>query len=100
MSRQTAADYSGLRQHAVQAVADVLGVTATAVIEASSFFDLPGFDSLAVVAVLEQLESGLGIEVPPELIVPEAFDSVAALTGLLAQADAAPSVHPASGGPA
>jgi acyl carrier protein len=97
---QIAAGHSELSRRVIQAVADVLGVPQAAVTGAASLFDLPGFDSLAVVSVLERLESGLSVEVPPELIVPEAFDSLAALTGLLARAQAAPSAHPATGGPA
>ncbi|WP_328611223.1 acyl carrier protein [Amycolatopsis sp. NBC_00345] len=62
---------------------EVLGVSPETAREAPSLFDLPGFDSVAVVAVLERLEDELGVEVPPELIVPEAFESVAALTEIL-----------------
>ncbi|WP_433392209.1 acyl carrier protein [Micromonospora sp. KLBMP9576] len=60
----------------VAAVADVLGVPAAEVRTAATLFDLPGFDSIAVVGVLERLESDLGVEVPPERIVPEAFATV------------------------
>lgn len=44
-------------------------------------FDVPGFDSLALAAVVEGLEDELGPALPDELISPEAFatpDAVAA----------------------
>ncbi|MEH0935380.1 acyl carrier protein [Micromonospora psammae] len=67
---------SAVRERVVAAVADVLGVPATEVTAAATLFDLPGFDSIAVVTVLERLEADLDVEVPPERIVPEAFTSV------------------------
>jgi len=91
-------DRPALRECATQAVSAVLGHPADVVVGVGSLFDLPGFDSLAVVAVLERLESDLGIEVPAEQIVPEAFESVDALTSLLVQAVAAPEVAPSAGG--
>lgn len=88
-----------LSQRAAQAVGEVLRMAPDVVVNARSLFDLPGFDSLAVVAVLERLESDLGIEVPAEQIVPEAFESIDALTSLLVHAVlAAPAVVPAAGG--
>jgi acyl carrier protein len=92
-------DRSTLGERAARAVSEVLGVAPDVVVRAGSLFDLPGFDSLAVVAVLERLESDLGVEVPPEQIVPEAFESVDALTSLLVQTVvAAPAVVPFAGG--
>lgn len=73
-----------LADRAAQAVAGVLGTPPAAPRSARSLFDLPGFDSIAVVAVLERLETELGVEVPADLIVPEAFDSLDSLTDLLA----------------
>jgi acyl carrier protein len=92
---------AGLAGRARIAVAAVLGVPLATVTAARSLLDLPGFDSVAVVALLDQLESELGVEVPPDLIVPEAFESIDALAGLLAHAVAgAPAAQPAAGGPA
>lgn len=59
---------------------------------ATSLFDLPGFDSITIVAVLERLENELGVEVPAELIMPEAFESLDSLTDLLASATPIPEV--------
>ena len=73
------------RQRALHAVSAVLGIPPGTVTAAASLFDLPGFDSFAVVAVLERLESELDCEVPPERIVPEAFESIDSLAGLLAE---------------
>ncbi len=97
---QASAGRAEFSQRVVEAVADVLRVPPAEVTAARSLFDLPGFDSLAVVAVLERLESALGVEVPPELIVPEAFESITALSRVLAQASATPSVQLTAGGPA
>ena len=48
--------------------------SATGEIEAStSLEDLKGFNSIAVVGVLERLERELGIEMDPALILPETF---------------------------
>ena len=43
------------------------------VIGSTCLYDLPGFDSLAVVSILEALEEASGIEMDPALIVPESF---------------------------
>lgn len=67
-------------------LASVLGLPPGAPAAAGSLFDLPGFDSIAIVDVLDRLETALGVEVPPELIVPEAFESLDSLTALLASA--------------
>jgi acyl carrier protein len=71
---------------AATAVGDVLDVPAEQLRSASSLFDLPGFDSVAIVGVLDRLEEAIGAEVPPELIVPDAFESLESLTHLLANA--------------
>ncbi len=45
--------------------------------------DLPGFDSLAIVGLLEQIEDQLHIAIDPALIVPETFASPATIAGVL-----------------
>ncbi len=57
-------------------------------------YDLPGFDSLALVTILARLEDALGAEIPAEWIIPEAFASTGALAGLL---EAAAGVASAAG---
>lgn len=42
-------------------------------------FQLAGFDSLALAAVVEGLEAELGVALPDELITPEAFETPAAI---------------------
>jgi acyl carrier protein len=81
----SAPERSPQRARVVDAVAAVLGVPVGTVSAAESLFDLPGFDSIAVVAVLERLESELGVEVPAERIVPDAFASISTLTELISQ---------------
>lgn len=71
-----------IEDRVVQAVAEALGVPPHAVVAAPTLFDLPGFDSVTVVAILSRLEDELGTEIPPDAIVPEAFESLGALTRL------------------
>lgn len=74
-----------LRDDVAHAVADVLNVPVADVTAAGSLFDLAGFDSLAIVSVLDRLERDRAVEVPPELILPEAFGSIDALADLVAR---------------
>jgi acyl carrier protein len=71
---------------AAAAVGEVLDVPAGQIRATPSLFNLPGFDSVAIVGILDRLEEAIGAEVPPELIVPDAFESVESLTHLLANA--------------
>jgi acyl carrier protein len=73
--------------------AQVVGVVATATLlpaeevdAADWLFDLPGFDSLAVVEILARLESAFGVEVPAEAVLPEVFGRVSALAELVSAA--------------
>lgn len=47
--------------------------------------DLPGFDSLAIADLLETLEDALQVEVAPERLLPEAFETPRAIADLFAQ---------------
>jgi acyl carrier protein len=76
-----------LRERVVDTVAGTLRIDARVVAATPTLFDLAGFDSLAIVAILERLEDDLGIEVPPERILPETFASIDALCDLIAGAD-------------
>jgi acyl carrier protein len=42
--------------------------------------DQPGFDSLAIVAVIDEIERDLDVEFAPELLVPETFATLDTLT--------------------
>lgn len=77
----------GLAETAARTIADLLGTSVSAVRAPASLFDLPGFDSVCVVATLERLEDELGVEVPADRIVPEAFDSLESLSALVQSAD-------------
>jgi acyl carrier protein len=46
-------------------------------------FDVAGFDSLALAAVVEGLEAALGTPLPDELITPEAFGTPGDIAGIL-----------------
>ncbi|HEX6871190.1 MAG TPA: AMP-binding protein, partial [Micromonosporaceae bacterium] len=81
------------------AVAAVLRTTTEAVRAARSLFDLPGFDSVAIVAVLDRLEEELGVQIPAELIVPETFETLGSLAAVLRRAlDGAGSPQPSAAG--
>ncbi|WP_327000859.1 acyl carrier protein [Dactylosporangium sp. NBC_01737] len=54
--------------------------------------DQPGFDSLAIAAVIDRIEADLGIELEPDLLVPETF------TDLVSLAEAVRASTPAAGG--
>lgn len=69
-------------------IADVLCCDPEQVRAAAALYDLPGFDSLALVAILDRLEDALGTEIPAEWIVPEAFATVSALAMLIEAAAA------------
>ncbi|MEV4517025.1 acyl carrier protein [Dactylosporangium sp. NPDC049525] len=58
--------------------------------------DQPGFDSLAIAAVIDRIESDLGIELEPDLLVPETFTDLVSLAGAV-QAST-PASTPATGG--
>jgi len=73
------------RRRVAEAVAEALRLPLDDVTSSVSIFDLPGFDSIAAMTVLERLEAELGVEVAPELIVPEAFESLDELAGLFAR---------------
>lgn len=51
----------------------------------TSLQDLRSFDSLVVVSVLEALESDLGLEIDPALILPETFATPLTLADALVQ---------------
>jgi acyl carrier protein len=69
--------------HIVAVIADVLRRDPEHIDADTVLYDLPGFDSLALVTILARLEDALGAEIPAEWIVPEAFASVGALASLL-----------------
>lgn len=73
---------NALNREVVAVVAGHLGLPEEQVRSTPSLFDLPGFDSLAVVAVLDGLEERVGREVPPERIMPEAFESITSVAEL------------------
>jgi acyl carrier protein len=75
-------------------IAGVLGCGPEQVQAATALYELPGFDSIALVTILGRLEDTLGTEIPAEWIVPEAFTSVSALAALL---DAAAGVASGAG---
>jgi acyl carrier protein len=82
---------SALAARVASVIGETLGLPAADVASSPSLPSLPGFDSLTVVNVLERLEDDLGIEVAPELIVPEAFESVESVAGLFTRSNQPPS---------
>lgn len=84
-------DVAAARREAAAAIAEHLRITAEQVLACGSLLTLPGFDSVAVVTVLERLEEAFRVEIAPELILPEAFESLDTLAALVA-APAGPAV--------
>ncbi|MBO4204634.1 acyl carrier protein [Micromonospora echinofusca] len=81
---------TALRDRVAATVGGVLAVPVDSVTAAVSLFDLPGFDSVAVVTVLDRLESDFDVEVDPDEIGPEVFESLDTLTDLVGRALAGP----------
>ena len=76
---------SEVRDRAAETLAEIFRLPVEEVRAGGSPLDLPGFDSIVAVELLERLETELDVEVPPELIVPEAFESLDALAELFAR---------------
>ena len=74
-----------VRDRAAETLAEILRLPVEEVRTGGSPLDLPGFDSIVAVELLERLETELEVEVPPELIVPEAFESLDSLAALFAR---------------
>ena len=74
-----------VRDQAAEALAELLRLPVDDVRSGASPLDLPGFDSVVAVELLDRLETELDVEVPPELIVPEAFESLDSLAELFAR---------------
>ena len=76
---------SDVQDRAAETLAEVLRLPVEEVRAGGSPLDLPGFDSIVAVELLERLETEFDVEVPPELIVPEAFESLDTLAELFAR---------------
>lgn len=63
-------------------IAEVLG-DGRALRHDTALLDVPGFTSIVVADLVERLEEELGVEVPPGLIVPETFETPAAIATAL-----------------
>ncbi|MEV7552178.1 acyl carrier protein [Amycolatopsis sp. NPDC089917] len=88
MTPATSPPTAALTESITGTIADLLGLTTDDVVAERTLFDLPGFDSVAIVSVLERLEDRWRVEVPADGIVPEAFETVDSLAGLLSVAGA------------
>jgi acyl carrier protein len=77
---------AAVRRRVVTIVAAATLLPPEQVAAAGSLFELPGYDSLAVVDVLGRLAGGFGIDVPPEAVLPEVFGRVDGLTALVCTA--------------
>jgi acyl carrier protein len=49
--------------------------------------DQPGFDSLAIVAVIDRVETDLDLEIDPDLLVPDTFTDLGTLTEAVCRSD-------------
>ncbi|GAA0467642.1 hypothetical protein Ade02nite_88420 [Paractinoplanes deccanensis] len=52
-----------------------------------TLLDQTGFDSLAIVAVIDRVETDLGLEMDPDLLVPETFTDLGTLTEAVCRSD-------------
>lgn len=66
-----------------EVVGAVLGVGPTTIRPDDDLFDHLGYDSLAVVQVLERVERIFDVEVPGEFLVVEQFHSVESIAALM-----------------
>ena len=66
----------------LRTIAGILSKTEHELVETTYLPGLIGFDSLAIVHILESLETTLGIEADPKLLLPEAFETPRAVTEL------------------
>jgi len=69
----------------IAAVQAVLQDTTVPIQATTALQDLKGFDSLAIVSLIERLEDQLGIELDPTLILPETFENPSTLAEALLQ---------------
>ncbi|RSN54419.1 hypothetical protein DMH01_36365 [Amycolatopsis sp. WAC 04182] len=83
MTPATSPTTAALTDSITHTVAGLLGITQDDVLAERTLFDLPGFDSVAIVSVLERLEDHWRVEVPADRIVPESFETVDSLAVLL-----------------
>jgi acyl carrier protein len=74
----------------IAAVQAVLHDATVPIQATTSLHDLKGFDSLAIVGLIERLEDQLGIELDPALILPETFENPATLAEALLQSQPQP----------
>ncbi|HET6285627.1 MAG TPA: acyl carrier protein [Amycolatopsis sp.] len=88
MTPATSPTTTALTDSITGTVADLLGITPEDVLAERTLFDLPGFDSVAIVSVLERLEDHWRVEVAADRIVPESFETVDSLACLLSAAGA------------
>ncbi|MCD1257281.1 acyl carrier protein [Paenibacillus athensensis] len=73
-----------LRSAVRDAVQDVFGLPEPPE-DATSLPTLPGFDSLLIARLLEELESRLGTDLDPQYLVPEVFATPMALAAAFEQ---------------
>ena len=77
---------AGSRADLEAAIARIVGerLRATAPIDpAAALVDLPEFNSVVLMDIVERLEEELETEIDPDLLVPETFESVRVLAGAL-----------------
>ena len=63
----------------LECLRDELGGASDTLTETTVLYDVAGFDSLRIAALIERLEARLGAELPPESMRPEVFASAVAL---------------------
>lgn len=75
-------------------IGTVLGIRPTSIRPDDDLFDRAGYDSMAVVRVLDQVESIFDLEVPGDWLIIEKFQSVASISALVLRIQASTTLDP------
>lgn len=71
-----------LMSHVLRTIEHAISIEMTELSETTYLPDLKEFDSLAIADILETLETALNVEVRPELLLPEAFETPCSIVDL------------------
>lgn len=83
-----AVDAPAIRAAVVEAIGDVLHIVNGDLTARRSLRELPGFDSFALVEIIERIEASLRVTVDPDTLTAESLRSVDSLCDLFARANA------------
>jgi hypothetical protein len=73
---------SSVRKVVTDVTARALGVESCSLVAVSSLSQLPSFSSFLIIAIVEEIEGRLGVEVPANLLVPDNLDQLDRLVAM------------------